>query len=98
MERFHAETVDKVRATVASTKIVVVGMSGNPHVRRARRALEAAGKPFEYLGYGSYLGGWQQRLAIKLWSGWPTFPQVFVDGRLLGGANELEKALADHAI
>jgi hypothetical protein len=34
-----------------------------------------------YLEYGSYFSKWKERLAIKLWSGWPTFPQVFVDGR-----------------
>jgi glutaredoxin-related protein len=29
-----------------------------------------------------------------MWSGWPTFPQVFVKGALIGGFNDL-KALAD---
>lgn len=98
MERFHTDTIEKIRTTVAGTKIVVVGMSGNPHVRRARRALLAAGRPFEYLEFGSYFGGWRERLAIKLWSGWPTFPQVFVDGRLVGGADELQKALAEERV
>ncbi|MBL8948595.1 MAG: glutaredoxin [Myxococcales bacterium] len=95
MERFHADTIEKIRAAVTSNKVVVVGMAQNPHVKRARRALESAGKTFEYLEFGSYFGAWRERLAIKLWSGWPTFPQVFVDGRLVGGADELEKAIAD---
>jgi glutaredoxin-related protein len=30
-----------------------------------------------------------------MWSGWPTFPQVFVKGALVGGAADLEAALAD---
>lgn len=98
MERFHADTIEKIRTAVTSNKVVVVGMAQNPHVKRARRALEAAGKAFEYLEFGSYFGAWRERLAIKLWSGWPTFPQVFVDGRLVGGADELEKALADHKV
>jgi monothiol glutaredoxin len=98
MQRFHAETIERLKAAIGSHKIVVVGMMGNPHCRRARRVLTEANKPFEYIEIGSYLGGWRPRLAIKLWSGWPTFPQVFVDGRLVGGADEITKALADQSV
>ena len=38
---------------------------------------------------------WKKRLAIKLWSGWPTFPQVFVRGTLIGGEELTKAALAD---
>jgi glutaredoxin-related protein len=31
---------------------------------------------------------------IKLWTGWSTFPMVFVKGVLVGGANDLEKLIA----
>lgn len=34
------------------------------------------------------------RSTLKLWSGWPTFPMVFVQGTLVGGANDLQ-ALID---
>jgi glutaredoxin-related protein len=91
--RFHADTVAQVADAVANHEVVVVGMGWNPHVRRARRALEAAGVPHTYLGFGNYLTGWKHRLAIKLWAGWPTFPQVFVRGELIGGANETERAI-----
>jgi monothiol glutaredoxin len=37
----------------------------------------------------------KERLAIKLWSGWPTFPQVYVHGVLIGGTDLTERALAD---
>ena len=36
--------------------------------------------------------------AIKLWSGWPTFPQVFVDGTLIGGEDLTKAALADGSL
>ncbi len=91
---FHREVLEEVEAAVTRDRVVVVGMAQNPHVRRARKALEAAGIAFRYLEYGSYLSDWRRRLAIKMWSGWPTFPQVFVDGALLGGANETEAAIA----
>ncbi|MEZ4239830.1 MAG: glutaredoxin domain-containing protein [Myxococcota bacterium] len=93
--RFHPDTVAEVGAAIGSHRVVVVGMGWNPHVRRARRALDEGGVPYHYLGYGNYVTGWRQRLAIKLWSGWPTFPQVYCDGRLVGGADEAIAALAD---
>lgn len=95
MQSFHADVVQQVAEAVARDEVVVVGMAQNPHVRRTRKALDAAGVPFTYLEYGSYLSGWKVRLAIKLWSGWPTYPQVFVRGKLLGGGIELRQAIAD---
>lgn len=98
MERFHHGVVAEVQAAVAAHDVVVVGMKWNPHVPQSRKALDAAGIPFHYLEYGSYLSGWKPRLAIKLWSGWPTFPQVFVKGVLVGGASDLKAALDDGSI
>jgi monothiol glutaredoxin len=45
------------------------------------------------LSYGNYFSKWKQRLAIKLWSGWPTYPQIFIDGKLIGGCDDLIKYL-----
>jgi glutaredoxin-related protein len=92
---FHADTVAAVKAAVERDPVVVVGMAQNPFVRKARAALREAGIEFTYLEYGSYLSEWKRRLAIKLWSGWPTFPQVFVRGVLIGGNDELRASLAD---
>ncbi|MFZ4713247.1 MAG: glutaredoxin [Bacteriovoracaceae bacterium] len=41
---------------------------------------------------------WKQRLAIKLWSGWATYPQVFIDGKLIGGFKDLEAKLSRNEI
>jgi glutaredoxin-related protein len=95
---FHRDVVEQVAAAVARDRWVVVGMAQNPFVKRARKALDAAGVKFTYLEYGSYLAGWRPRLAIKLWAGFPTFPMVFRDGVLLGGAREIEKLAADGAL
>ena len=89
----HRDIVEEVQAAIAENEIVVVGMSQNPHPRRARKALKAKGIDFKYLEYGSYLNTWRRRTALKMWTGWPTFPMVFVKGVLIGGANELEKYL-----
>lgn len=98
MRAFHRDVVLEVQKAVRDNPVVVVGMGWNPNVRRARRALDEAGIAHTYLGYGNYLTGWRQRLAIKLWSGWPTFPQVFVAGQLIGGADQTQAALADGSL
>lgn len=98
MAGYHQQTVNEVAGTVATNKIVVVGMGMNPFVKKARAALSEAGVDFKYLEYGNYFSLWKPRLAIKLWSGWPTFPQVFVDGKLIGGYKELVTALKAGAI
>jgi glutaredoxin-related protein len=68
-------------------------MTQNPHPKRARKALDAAGVPYKYLEYGSYLDGWRRRNALKMWTGWQTFPMVFVKGVLVGGADDLERLI-----
>lgn len=89
----HADIVHNVQAAAASNRILVVGMAGNPHCRRARKALAAAGHAFQYLEYGSYLSQWRRRSALKMWTGWPTFPMVFARGVLIGGASDLQRLL-----
>jgi len=92
---FHSDVVREVSEAVSRHDVVVVGMAQNPHVKNVRKALTEAGIAFTYLEYGSYFSQWQKRLAIKLWSGWPTFPQVFVRGSLVGGEDLTKAALAD---
>jgi glutaredoxin-related protein len=87
--KFHHDLVEEVARTVASKPVVVVGMAQNPVVKKARAFLDAEGIAYTYLEYGSYLSQWRRRLAIKLWAGFPTFPMVFMNGRLLGGHSEL---------
>ena len=86
--------VHEVQTAIAEHAVVVVGMGTNPFVKKARKALAAAGVPYHYLGYGNYLKLWRERNALKMWTGWPTLPMVFVRGTLVGGANDLEKLIA----
>jgi monothiol glutaredoxin len=82
--------VDEVQAAIAANKVVVVGMRQNPFPKRARRLLDAKGVSYKYLEYGSYLGDWRRRSALKFWTGWPTLPIIFVNGTLVGGADDLK--------
>jgi monothiol glutaredoxin len=81
--------VEEVRSAVQANDVVVVGMGMNPFPAQARKALDAAGQPYKYLEYGNYLGNWRERNALKMWTGWPTFPMVFVKGTLVGGYTDL---------
>lgn len=88
------DIVREVQAAIAAHPVVVVGMGINPMPKKARRVLDAAGIAHHYLEYGNYLGDWRRRNALKMWTGWPTFPMVFVRGVLVGGANDTENLIA----
>ncbi|NKI94352.1 glutaredoxin domain-containing protein [Rhizobacter sp. SG703] len=90
----HADIVHNVQAAAASNPVLVVGMAQNPHCRRVRRALEGAGVAHHYLEFGSYFSLWRRRAALKMWTGWPTFPMVFVKGSLVGGDSDVQRLIA----
>jgi len=94
ISRVGAEIISEVERAIEENEIVVVGMKQNPAPKRARRMLDAAGLAYKYLEYGSYLGQYRKRLPLKLWTGWTTFPMIFVKGVFVGGADDLEKLLA----
>ena len=86
---YRKELIDQVKSLIAAHRVVVVGMTQNPFPKRARRLLDSQGVAYEYLGIGSYLSEWRKRLALKMWTGWPTFPMIFIDGVLIGGYEDL---------
>jgi monothiol glutaredoxin len=94
VESHQQAIVQEVIAAARANDVLVVGMRMNPFPKKARAALERAGQPFSYLEYGSYFSHWRERNALKLWSGWPTFPMVFVKGTLVGGCNDLQALIA----
>ena len=64
-------------------------MCGNSH--RALQALTTAGAPITTV---DILPDPQIRQELSAVSGWPTIPQVFVRGELIGGADICEELLA----
>ncbi len=97
-EAFHPDILKEVQEAVARDKIVIVGMSVNPACGKACKLMEENGLKYTYLQYGGYTSEWRRRLALKLWTGWPTFPMVFVNGTLVGGASDAKVAFADGTI
>ena len=64
-------------------------------------ALKAIGKPFSYV---NIFDDPEIREGLKTYSNWPTFPQLYVDGELVGGCDiviemyesgELQKLLSE---
>jgi monothiol glutaredoxin len=87
----NADIVKEVQDAIAANAVVVVGMRQNPMPKNARKLLDMNGIAHKYLEYGSYFSGWRRRNALKMWTGWPTLPMVFVKGVLVGGAEDLAR-------
>ena len=90
----HQAVVEEVKAAIAAYPVVVVGMAMNPMPKKARAWLTDAGIAHQYLEFGSYFNTWRKRNALKMWTGWPTFPMVFVKGTLVGGASDVQALIA----
>ena len=102
-EKVHSSIIDKLggepeglqciaegEAALQQHQVLVVGMSQNPFPKKACKLLKELDIPFKYLEYGSYLGDWRRRGALKMWSGWQTFPMIFINGQLIGGYSDLQ--------
>ncbi|MEY4749971.1 MAG: hypothetical protein RIQ60_2185 [Pseudomonadota bacterium] len=89
----HLDVVQEVQQAIAHHPVVVVGMAVNPFVPRARKALDAAGVPHHDIDFGGYLSQWRRRSALKMWTGWPTFPMIFVRGQLIGGCINIQRLI-----
>ena len=86
--------LDEVRQAIGRHAVVVVGMKQNPVVKASRKLLQAQQVEHLYLEYGSYVSKWRERLAIKMWTGFETFPQIFIGGVLIGGYTDLKALVA----
>ena len=92
---YQLSTLAEIEQAIASNDVVVIGMARNPFVKKARAALTAAGVTFKYLEYGTYFNNYSLRVAIKMWTGWATFPQIFVKGIFIGGFDDLSAEMGD---
>lgn len=93
IDTHESAIVSEVKQAIVANAVVIVGMALNPYPGKARKALDAIGVPYKYLEYGGYFSQWRPRGALKMWTGWPTFPMVFVKGTLVGGAAELKSLI-----
>jgi monothiol glutaredoxin len=88
------KTLNEQISEVISEEPVALFMKGTPQMvmcgnsMRALQALHAAGAPITTV---DILPDPQIRQELSAISGWPTIPQVFVNGELLGGADITEE-------
>jgi monothiol glutaredoxin len=90
------KTLNEQIAEVIESEPVTLFMKGTPQMimcgnsQRALQALHAAGAPITTV---DILPDPQIRQELSAISGWPTIPQVFVKGELIGGADITEELL-----
>ena len=91
------KTLNEQIADVIRNEPVALFMKGTPEMvmcgnsHRALSALHAAGAPVTTV---DILPDPRIRQELSALSGWPTIPQVFVRGELIGGADITEELLA----
>lgn len=87
------KTEDKIRQQLAENPVLLY-MKGIPEApecgfsAKAVAALQSTGVPFAYL---DVLRNPFVREKLPSVSRWPTFPQLFVNGELVGGADIVEQ-------
>ncbi len=92
---FHPDVVNHVEQAIEKNRVVVVGMRGNYFVKKALKNLQKWNVAHEYVEFGSYFSMWNERQTLKAWTGFSTFPMIFIDGVLIGGNSDLEAEKQD---
>ena len=86
-------TIEKIKSEINADKVVIF-MKGTPESpqcgfsARAVEILGSTGRPFHAV---DILANPDIRAMLPEVSNWPTFPQIFVDGKLIGGCDILSE-------
>ncbi len=88
-----ADAIERIRAAIASDKIVIF-MKGNRNFPQCGFSA-ATVEVFEELGVPyttvDVLADQEVRDAVKTYSNWPTIPQVYINGKFVGGCDILRE-------
>ena len=83
------ETIDKIKQQISDNAILLY-MKGSPKLpssgfsSQASQALMACGEKFAYV---DILQNPDVRAALPAYAEWPTFPQLWIEGELIGGCD-----------
>lgn len=83
------DTIDKIKQQISENPILLY-MKGSPKLpncgfsSQASQALMSCGEPFAYV---DILQNPDIRAQLPAYAEWPTFPQLWVDGELVGGCD-----------
>lgn len=79
----------RIADTIAKDRVMLF-MKGNPQMPQCGFSAAVVGMLKEFgAQYGSFniLADPELREGLKEYSSWPTYPQLYVDGKLVGGAD-----------
>jgi monothiol glutaredoxin len=79
----------RITDTIAKDRVMLF-MKGNPQMPQCGFSAAVVGVLKELgAAYGSYniLADPELREGLKEYSSWPTYPQLYIDGKLIGGAD-----------
>lgn len=100
------DVIERIKSQLSSNPVMLY-MKGTPDFPQcgfsaaAVRALSAAGATFNHV---NIFEDPELREALKQYSNWPTYPQLYINGELIGGSDiilemynsgELQKVLAE---
>ena len=83
------ETLKQIKDQISSNAILLY-MKGSPEApqcgfsAQATRALQACGAPFAFV---DVLANPDIRATLPEYANWPTFPQLYIKGELIGGCD-----------
>ncbi|AHE65692.1 Grx4 family monothiol glutaredoxin [Legionella oakridgensis] len=83
------DTIDKIKKQIAENSILLY-MKGSPKMpqcgfsARAAQCIDACGVDFAYV---DVLANPDIRQTLPQYANWPTFPQLYVKGELIGGSD-----------
>jgi len=89
MQAVETDVVSRIKAELGSAPVVLF-MKGTPDFPQCGfsaqtvAALRALGASFKHINIFEEP---EMRDALKRYSNWPTYPQLYVDGKLIGGAD-----------
>lgn len=91
------DTIDKIKKQISENNILLY-MKGSPKIpqcgfsARAVQCIEACGVDF---GYVDVLANPDIRQTLPQYADWPTFPQLYVKGELIGGSDIIAEMYAE---
>ena len=80
------------------TNRIILFMKGSPEMPQCGfsaqtvRCLQACGEPFAYV---DVLAEPEVRANLPKYANWPTFPQLYIDGELVGGCDKVTELYAN---
>lgn len=88
-----SEVIEKIENEIKNNKVVIF-MKGTPEAPQCGFSAASVeilkGFPYPFKGI-NILANPEIRESLPEYSNWPTFPQIFVDGKLVGGCDILHE-------